>query len=177
MKLLGAILAGGQSRRFGSDKAQALLQGKALLDHVIDALLPQVDTLVIIGRTWRELATIADHPQAGGGPLFGLCASLRHGAIEGFDKVLTAGCDVLPIPAQLRDDLAGDGAAIIAGQPLLGLWPTSLAPALEAHILSQADHSLRGWCAACLARHVESRSALYNMNTSADLDGYLSAQA
>ena len=38
MRVLGAILAGGQSRRFGSDKASASLDGKSLLDHVADAL-------------------------------------------------------------------------------------------------------------------------------------------
>ena len=45
MKLLGAILAGGRSSRFGSDKAFALLNGKPLIDHVIAALAAQTDAV------------------------------------------------------------------------------------------------------------------------------------
>ncbi len=35
VKLLGAVLAGGSSTRFGSDKALALLAGKPLIEHAI----------------------------------------------------------------------------------------------------------------------------------------------
>jgi molybdopterin-guanine dinucleotide biosynthesis protein A len=34
MTLLGAIIAGGEARRFGADKAAARLKGVALIDHV-----------------------------------------------------------------------------------------------------------------------------------------------
>ncbi|MBK7285215.1 MAG: NTP transferase domain-containing protein [Sphingomonadales bacterium] len=46
-KILGAIIAGGKSRRFGSDKTVAELRGKPLIQHVIDGLSPQCDDLVI----------------------------------------------------------------------------------------------------------------------------------
>ena len=48
--ILGAILAGGQARRFGSDKAQALWRGRRLIDHVADALGSQTTALVVCGR-------------------------------------------------------------------------------------------------------------------------------
>ena len=38
------------SRRFGSDKAMARIDGVTLLDHVHAALLPQVDDIVLCGR-------------------------------------------------------------------------------------------------------------------------------
>src|SRR3546814_6935480 len=44
VKLLGALIAGGQSRRFGSDKALAVIEGKPLLNHVIDALRSEEHT-------------------------------------------------------------------------------------------------------------------------------------
>ncbi len=172
MRVLGAVLAGGQSRRFGSDKAQALLHGQPLIDHVIQALQPQVDALIIVGRAWKDHPMVPDFPSAGGGPLFGLCAALRHGAAQGFEAVLTAGCDVLPVPADLRAQLSGAGAAVMADQPLLGLWPTNLASMLEEHILTQSDHSLRGWSKACAARSVASDTTYHNFNTAADLRAY-----
>ena len=76
MKILGAILAGGQSRRFGSDKAVATWHGKALLDHVADALRPSCAQLIVVGRTWPGLETIADYPAPGLGPLGGLAGAL-----------------------------------------------------------------------------------------------------
>lgn len=50
MALLGAIIAGGMSRRFGSDRAMAQIDGIALLDHVHAALKAQVDDIVILFR-------------------------------------------------------------------------------------------------------------------------------
>ncbi|HSF13587.1 MAG TPA: NTP transferase domain-containing protein, partial [Erythrobacter sp.] len=49
-KLLGAILAGGQARRFGSDKAQALYQGARLIDRVASALAAQCESVIVCGR-------------------------------------------------------------------------------------------------------------------------------
>ncbi|MFM9978832.1 MAG: NTP transferase domain-containing protein, partial [Sphingomonadaceae bacterium] len=46
MTRLGAIIAGGQSSRFGADKAQAMLDGRALLEHVADRLDAQCDAVI-----------------------------------------------------------------------------------------------------------------------------------
>ena len=48
MKVVGLLLAGGQSRRMGGgDKALHLLGGIPLLERVIERLRPQVDALVL----------------------------------------------------------------------------------------------------------------------------------
>ena len=139
MKLLGAIIAGGGSRRFGGDKAAALLDGRALIDHVRAALAPQVDALVVCGRDWPGVVAVADRPAPDMGPLGGLCGALHYAATNGFDAVLTAGCDVLPVP-DLRV-LAGPVAAVVEGQRLLGFWPIALAPVLDRHLTDQARAS------------------------------------
>ncbi len=43
----GMILAGGQSRRMGADKTRELLMGRPLIEHVIEAIGPQVARLWI----------------------------------------------------------------------------------------------------------------------------------
>ena len=165
MKVLGAIIAGGASLRFGSDKGAALLNGKALIDHVADGLRPQVDALIICGRDWPGLTSVADRPAPGMGPLGGLCAALHHGAKAGYAHVVTAGCDVLPVPA-LGD--VTEGAAVIAGHYLFGHWPTALAPMLDAHLSAQTNRSMRHWIAVSGAREVSCDTAFHNLNTQDD---------
>eukprot|EP00611_Tribonema_gayanum_P009759 TRINITY_DN19634_c0_g1_i1.p3 TRINITY_DN19634_c0_g1~~TRINITY_DN19634_c0_g1_i1.p3 ORF type:complete len:108 (-),score=11.69 TRINITY_DN19634_c0_g1_i1:38-361(-) len=68
---LGAILAGGQARRFGSDKAQALYEGARLIDRVAAALAAQCEAVVVCGREEAGFACIPDWPESGLGPLGG----------------------------------------------------------------------------------------------------------
>lgn len=170
MRLLGAILAGGKSQRFGGDKAAALLDDKALIDHVSDMLAPQVDAVVVCGRQWTGRASIADCPVPGMGPLGGLNAALQHASHYGYDAVLTAGCDVLPVP-DLRA-LVGPVAAVIDEQWLFGFWPVALAASLDAHLVSQQDRSIRHWIAVCGARRVACATSFHNFNTRDDFELY-----
>ena len=169
MRLLGAILAGGASTRFGSDKAAALLGGRALIDHAADALRPQVETLIVCGRTWPGLAGVPDRPAPGLGPLGGLCAALAHAHDAGLDAVLSVGCDVLPIPTDLPR-LLGAGPAHVEGQPLFGLWPAALAVEIDRHLAEGGNRSLRGWIERIGARSVKLGVSLHNLNTPADLE-------
>jgi molybdenum cofactor guanylyltransferase len=100
------------------------------------------------------------------------CAALRFAQAQGHQYVLTSGCDVLPLAPDLLHSLKGEGPAVIAGQRLLGLWPTALAETLEAHILTQPDYSLRHWVKLSGAREVASSLTLYNVNTAEDLVRY-----
>lgn len=174
--ILGAIIAGGQSRRFGSDKALAVVDSKPLLDHVAEALSAQTDALVIIGRTWPGIASIADRPALDQGPLGGLCAALHYAQANGFETVLTAGCDVLPLPADLPA-LLGPASAVVQDQQLIGLWRTDLGPALEAYLNTQSDRSIRGWMAASGARSVPIDALFHNLNTPEDLAAFTKDQA
>ena len=96
--LLGAIIAGGASSRFGSDKALALLGGQPLIAHAQAALEPLVGAIVVCGRAWGGLPMLADVPVAGLGPLGGIAAALGHARAQGFDHVLTIGCDMPGVP-------------------------------------------------------------------------------
>jgi molybdopterin-guanine dinucleotide biosynthesis protein A len=169
--LLGAIIAGGVARRFGSDKAAALLQGRALLDHVAEALRHQVDHLVVVGRDWPGLERVDDVPTSRLGPLGGICGALSYATEHGYDAVLTAGCDTLPLPPELAISL-GTGPAVLQGQHLIGVWPATLRQNLHAHLLGQLDHAVRGWIAASGARVVDAKQPFANLNTPQDLARY-----
>jgi molybdenum cofactor guanylyltransferase len=164
---LGAILAGGRSSRFGSDKALALHQGRPLIAHVADALLAQCAALVVCGRQWGGHVGLADAPGPGLGPLGGLCAALLHAEREGYDEVLAAPCDLLALAGDTARLLA-PGPAVADGQWLLGLWPVSLAGQLETLLLEQGAIAAKCWVAAseAVARPVP---GLRNINRPDDL--------
>jgi len=48
--ILGAVLAGGQSSRFGSDKALAALGGRTLLERAVASLETHCDGVIVVGR-------------------------------------------------------------------------------------------------------------------------------
>jgi molybdopterin-guanine dinucleotide biosynthesis protein A len=169
-KILGAVIAGGQSRRFGSDKALAPVGGKPMLDHVIEALRPQTGAIMICGRQWPGLETIADRPLGGIGPLAGLNAALHFAVANGFDVVLSVPVDVLPVPADVAALLGGHGPAVFDKQHLIGWWPATLAPMLEHHV-REGHRTLKGWIAQSGARRVKEPPGLINVNFADDLRG------
>lgn len=170
MRLLGALIAGGKSSRFGSDKAVALVDGLPLIDHVVLGLYRHTEAIVIAGRDWRDFDVVNDGSYAGQGPLAGLLAALGFGKANGFDAVLTAPCDALPVPDLTR--LVGDGPTVIDKHWLFGFWPVGLADLLEAHLTGQADRSVRGWIKQCGARLIPPDIDLHNLNTQADIMVY-----
>ena len=167
-RLLGAVLAGGRARRFGSDKAVALLDGVALIDRVLAALGPQVDAVVVCGRAHPGTPSLDDLPAPDLGPLGGLNAALAHAAAHRFDAVVSVGCDLPGLPPNLVAHL-GPGPAYIADCPIVGRWPATLAPMLHPWLgLPDGDRSMRGWVrlvGACAIEGVR----LTNINTQADL--------
>jgi molybdopterin-guanine dinucleotide biosynthesis protein A len=167
MRLLGAVLAGGASSRFGTDKAAALVDGRALLDHVIAALRPQVDEIAVVARDWPGLRRIDDQPRPGLGPLGGLCGALEFAGAGGFAAVLCVPCDMLHLPADLAARLS-PGPAVAVGQRVIGLWPAALAPSLRKHLASDGSRAVRHWVASSGAREVDC-GALANINEPAAL--------
>lgn len=168
LKLLGAIIAGGQARRFGSDKAYARYHGQRLIDLVGRALATQCRGLVVCGREESGFDCLADRPEAGLGPLGGLAAALHHAATQGYDAVLSAGCDIPNLPVTLAAALAGSGPAIVKDQPVVGLWPVALAGRLDAY-LADGNRALYGFAESVSARRVVIDPPLMNVNTPGDL--------
>ena len=161
--ILGAVLAGGQSSRFGSDKALAALGGQTLLARAVASLEAQCDGVIVVGR-----GDVPDRPRPGMGPLGGINAALHHAASHGYSDVLTCGVDCGGLGPQTRRDLA-PAPAYAADQPVIGLWPASAAPALDAFLASDAKHSMRAFAAMIGARAINLSASPANINTREDL--------
>lgn len=168
MRVLAAILAGGQSRRFGSDKATVMVDGTRLIDRVATVLRPQADALLVCGREDPSFTCLPDWPEPGLGPLGGLNAALRHARAEGFDAVLSASCDVPNLPENLRALLAGDSAACAAEQPVVGWWPVAVSGELDG-FLHEGGRALYRFVDHVGARKVAFDPPLANVNRPEDL--------
>jgi molybdenum cofactor guanylyltransferase len=127
-----------------------------------------VDHLIVVGREWPGLESVSDLPSADLGPLGGINAAFQYAQKNGFDEVMTAGCDVLPVPEFQHERLDGK-ANYIDGHYLLGVWSVELAPMLEKHLSGQNNLSMRNWIAAIDARPLEVTDIFQNLNTPSDL--------
>lgn len=138
--VLGVILVGGASRRYGHDKALAMLGGTPLLQWVVDRIRPQVGELAISGETRPGFAlqAIVDAlPNAG--PLAALCSILAWAEEKDLPLVMTLSCDTPFIPRDiagvLRKALEDYDCAVASRggtiHPTCALWRTASRASIE----------------------------------------------
>lgn len=166
--ILGAVLAGGRSSRFGSDKALAEIGGHTLLATAVDALSGWCDHVVVVGRETAPAPTLPDWPRPGMGPLGGLVAALRLARDEGYAAVLTCGVDSVGLPENLPG-LLGEAPAYLADQPVVGIWPAGALERLEALLTGEGRHAMYAFAEAIGARPVRLDAGPANINTPDDL--------
>ncbi len=163
-RVLGVVLAGGQSRRFGSDKALARLDGRTLIARAVADLERHCATVIVAGR----VPGVADRPHAGMGPLGGLCGALHYGAQHGFDALLSVPVDGFDLPVDLIGELS-PAPAYAQDAPVIGYWPVAARAALDALLTEPVVHSMRAFALRIGARAVQLSRQPLNINTPADL--------
>ena len=166
--ILGVVLAGGASTRFGSDKALAEVGGHTLLNRAFDTLTGFCELVVIAGRERGPGHCIPDWPRQDMGPLAGIAAGLRLARDEGYDSVLSCGVDSVGLPDNLLD-LLSPAPAYLEDQPVVGHWPTDAVDAIETLLLAEGRHSMLAFAGAVRATAVKIDAKPANINTPADL--------
>ena len=141
---IGVLLAGGLSRRFGSPKAFAELDGRAFYEYAYAALAAVCSHVVVItrpelkGRFPGNLDVISDNPNfAGNGPLAGIYTAMSERQAR---QYLVLPCDMPFISASETAafmDLASEKMDITAIRadghniPLFSLWNAGVLDLLE----------------------------------------------
>lgn len=141
MNVTVVVVAGGRSRRFGSDKLAAPLGGTTVLDHLLDGI-PATWPVVVVGpeREVRREVTWTRESPPGGGPLSGVAAGVACVTTE--LMLVVAGdmpwaAPLLPRLAAALDAAPARIAAVVArdgeghANPLLAAYRTA---AVRAHL-------------------------------------------
>lgn len=159
MQVVGVILSGGASQRFGAPKGLQLLAGRPLIAHVIDRLRPQVDALALsagINAILYQGFGLPVLPDAFGtqdGPTAGLLAAFAHAETMSHDAAtLIVPVDMPFLPRALLTALIAHGAAT-PGHPIyaqstrgphfgVSLWPSAVYGTTRHLVLAEGFRAL-----------------------------------
>ncbi|HLP99330.1 MAG TPA: molybdenum cofactor guanylyltransferase [Sideroxyarcus sp.] len=144
------ILAGGDSRRMGQDKADLLLDGQTLLQRMTATLQPLFAEVIVSTRQPRpaiDLPQVCDYPVYAG-PLAGLVAGLERANTQ---WIFAVACDMPFITPAVIEHLAAQRTGCQAVVPMVRGYPQPLAafyargclPEALACINGNGKHSLR----------------------------------
>ena len=147
---LGAILSGGRSRRFGSPKALAELDGSLMVERVATAVRGSGAHAVLISGSgvpdMRHLLPCREDSRPGLGPLGGLETALDWAGELGLSGALCVACDTpFLAPALLRAVAergeAGSGRVVapesggpLGVEPLCAWYPVQALPVIRDHL-------------------------------------------
>jgi len=143
--MTGIILAGGESRRMGTDKAFLLFDGTPMIARVLNVFLSQFDQTIIVTNDTERYAgfrvrVVKDAVDLKG-PLTGIYSGLLHARS---DHCFVAACDMPFLDPRLiayLRDIAGDFDAVVPmvngyPEPLHAVYHRRILPVVQERILS-----------------------------------------
>jgi molybdopterin-guanine dinucleotide biosynthesis protein A len=199
--VVGIILNGGVARRMGGyDKGSFRLGGRMLVEHVIDRIRGQVDTLILnvaagapggVNGGERSDAHLAlpmvpDSCRGQLGPLAGILTGLEwaRAVVPECEWVVSVPVDTPFLPLDLverlqealRSEQVEMALASSAGRqhPVIALWPVNSASALREALLKDGVRKMGEWVSrwrvAELVYEEDSVDPFFNINCPADLE-------
>lgn len=163
-RIVGLLLAGGQSRRMGGgDKTLRPLAGRTVLAHVVERAAPQVERLVLNANgdparfAGFGLPVVPDVVDGFAGPLAGILTGLDWAAANLPDAAWVAsfatdapflpGDLVVRLLAAVERDGADLACAASGGRdhPVFGLWPVGLRHELRRALVEDGERKIDRW--------------------------------
>jgi len=176
--LAAVVLAGGASRRFGSDKLLAAVDGRRLLDRALEGL-PDDVRIIVVGperALSRPVEFVREDPP-GGGPAAAMVAGLRAALSAVPDQILVLPGDAphagRAAPLLLEALRASDGTAVVATDRSGFEQPLQLAltrSAAEKLVSAAGRDGARGGSARALVNRLEPPALRLPMPVAAHFD-------
>ena len=190
--ILGAILAGGQSKRMGKDKIFLELNNKKLIEHTIDKVKKYLKDVIIITNKDNEfffknnLTTVKDCIEGQLGPLVGILTAMKW-AKESLNKcswIATFPCDTPFFPESIiksfieeskkKESLILCASSHGRKHNIFGLWSLDLYDKLKDDLINKKVRKVQDWTEKNKIKNLEFKfkdyDPFFNINTEEDLE-------
>jgi molybdopterin-guanine dinucleotide biosynthesis protein A len=190
--ILGAILAGGQSKRMGKDKLFLELDNKKLIEHTIDKVKKYLKKIIIITNQDNEffsknnLTTVKDTIEGQLGPLVGILTAMKW-AKENLSKcswIATFPCDTPFFPESIiksfieesekKESLILCASSHGRKHNIFGLWSLDLYEKLKDDLINKKVRKVQDWTEKNKIKNLEFKfkgyDPFFNINTEEDLE-------
>jgi len=190
--ILGAILAGGQSKRMGKDKLFLELNNKKLIEHTIDKVKKYLKKIIIITNQDNEfffknnLTTVKDCIEGQLGPLVGILTAMKW-AKENLSKcswIATFPCDTPFFPeciikyffeeSEKKESLILCASSHGRKHNIFGLWSLNLYDKLKDDLINKKVRKVQDWTEKNKIKNLEFKfkdyDPFFNINTEEDLE-------
>ena len=188
--ILGTVLAGGKSQRFGEDKSQVKLNGKLLIDYILSEIIDEFKEILIVSnnqikyKNYKNISLINDLKKDQG-PLGGVLSAMKW-AKEKNDKYKWISTFPVDTPFFKKDILQKFLSEIDSEESKLffiksnntrhnifGIWSIDLMKKLE-HDLNEGQRKVEVWANSVGVKVINmefiNKDPFFNINTKEDLE-------
>ena len=157
--VLGVVLAGGKSQRFGQDKVEATLGNKTLIEHTLDKIKFKFEDVIIVSQqtNFKDYKIINDCIDGQLGPLVGVLSAMKwiKKNKKPYGWVATFPCDTPFFNIKIIDEFikfskTKDSLLYFVKSNkirhnIFGLWSLSLIETLEEDITKNNYRKVEKW--------------------------------
>jgi len=185
--ILGVVLAGGKSKRFGQDKNDIKLGNKTLLDHTLHKIKSKFNKIIIVSNKnlKKEYTIVKDCIDGQLGPLVGVLSAMKWIKKNNFSYswVATFPCDTpffnisiieeFKKISKLNDNLLYFIKSKERRHNIFGLWSLKLIETLEKDIVKNNFRKVEEWANKIGVKTIDAPNdhidQFFNINTKDDL--------
>ena len=187
--ILGTVLAGGKSQRFGEDKSQVKLGGKLLIDYILSEIIDEFNEVLVVSNNLinfkesQKISLIKDYKKDLG-PLGGVLTAMKwvKDNNKNYQWISTFPADTPFFKNQILKDFLKkinmkEGKLFFiksnnTRHNIFGLWSIDLMDKLEED-LNKGERKVEVWANSIGVKNInmkfENKDPFFNINTKEDL--------